>query len=435
MKAFMAKDGMMKLTSPYKISQSRTAKRRLTGYECDGENPISLLLIGIRDLKQINERLGRKVGDTLIKEVGFLIADIMSEFGDGNCMISRMAGREYLVTLNKSMPSAQLGDVAKKILTGLEADFVIADERLKISARIGIASAENSEQGLELLHRAQSALSDAYARKGKKFAFSEFKTSIKAEHSALVDSALRDAIMQRQITIVFQPQFDVATGRLVGVEALARLQHAQLGEVGASQLFASADRCDLREELSAVIQEAAITIAASWPAALDDLRLAINLGAEELGEGYSSRLMAVLSRIGFAPGRLTLELTEESLVRDIALAAEELERLRVQGIRIAVDDFGTGYSSLAYLKDLPLDYLKIDKSMTPDISGTGKDRIVLRAIIAMGKALDLKIIAEGVELEEELAMLKAEECDFYQGFLRSKPLSPEKFERFAMRSN
>ena len=142
-----------------------------------------------------------------------------------------------------------------------------------------------------------------------------------------------------------------------------------------------------------------------------------------------------MARTGFDANRLTLELTEESLVRDIELASAELEQLRAKNIQIAVDDFGTGYSSLTYLKTLPLDYLKIDKSMTPDISGTGKDRIVLRAIIAMAKALELKIIAEGVEREEELEMLKAEGCDYFQGYLRSPPLSPDDFERFALRSN
>ena len=137
----------------------------------------------------------------------------------------------------------------------------------------------------------------------------------------------------------------------------------------------------------------------------------------------------------FVAERLTLELTEESLVRDVDKAAEQLALLREKGISVALDDFGTGYSSLAYLKMLPLDYLKLDKGMTPDIMGEEKDRIVLRAIIAMGQALGLKIIAEGVETLEELEMLSAEGCDFYQGFLASPPLTPSEFEKFALRSN
>ncbi len=203
--------------------------------------------------------------------------------------------------------------------------------------------------------------------------------------------------------------------------------------MGAGHLFASADRCDLREELSELIQDRSIALAAKWPAQLSSLRLSVNLGADEMGEGHSARLKAMLALHGFDPARLTLELTEESLVKDIELASAELQSLREHGIRIAVDDFGTGYSSLSYLKTLPLDYLKLDKGMTPDINGTGKDRIILRAIIAMAKALELQIIAEGVERADELETLRAEGCDFFQGFLLSPPLTPEEFERFAMK--
>jgi diguanylate cyclase len=149
-------------------------------------------------------------------------------------------------------------------------------------------------------------------------------------------------------------------------------------------------------------------------------------------DGFAGHLLELLAQSGFAPERLTLELTEETLIRDLDLASGQLEQLRAKGVRIAVDDFGTGYSSLAYLKALPLDYLKLDKAMTPDIVGTGKDRVVLRAIIAMGKGLGLAIIAEGVERAEELAMLKAEGCDYFQGFLRAPPLAPGEFERFAL---
>ena len=191
----------------------------------------------------------------------------------------------------------------------------------------------------------------------------------------------------------------------------------------------------MRDELSQLIQRKAVSIAANWNGALADLRLAVNLGAEELREGYSERMIALLQATGFDAGRLTLELTEESLIRDIEQAAAQLEKLRAVGIRIAVDDFGTGYSSLSYLKDLPLDYLKIDKGMTPDIVGKGKDLIVLRAIIAMSKALELKIIAEGVESETELELLQAEGCDYFQGFLRAPPLSAEAFEKYALLAN
>jgi diguanylate cyclase len=278
-------------------------------------------------------------------------------------------------------------------------------------------------------------LASAYGRKGKRFIVADATAPLDADNTELLDIATRAALAERQISIMLQPQFEVATGRLVGAEALARLNHPDLGEVGAGDLFAAADRCDLREELSHLIQESAITLAARWPAALNNLRLAVNLGAEELTDNYGLRLLDLLGETGFSPERLTLELTEESLIRDLDLATGQLELLRERGVRIAVDDFGTGYSSLAYLKALPLDYLKLDKGMTPDIVGAGKDRIILRAVIAMAKALDISIIAEGVERPEELEMLKAEGCDYFQGFLRAPPLAPDEFENFALRSN
>ena len=421
--------------SALRISRARNAREWLAEYTGAQHVPLTLLLVGIKDLKQINERLGRDCGDSVIRKAGAKIIDFAGDHVPGVELVARMPGREFLLIIGGEAGTKQLEMLARKLLDILSVDFSEGDEPLHISARIGIACSESSENGTELLHRAGAALSRAYTRKGKRMAFAEYRGTTDSQVSAAIDSGLRAAIAERQIAIVLQPQFDVATGALIGAEALARLQHVELGEIGAAQLFAAADRCDLREELSQVIQQEAIAIAAKWPAALGDLRLAVNLGAEELGEGYSARLTELLARTGFHAERLTLELTEESLVRDIELASAELEQLRAKNIRIAVDDFGTGYSSLAYLKTLPLDYLKIDKSMTPDISGTGKDRIILRAIIAMAKALELKIIAEGVEREEELAMLKAEGCDYFQGFLRSPPLSPDDFERFAFRSS
>ena len=421
--------------SALRISRARNAREWLADYGGAQQAPLALLLVGIKDLKQINERLGRDQGDAVIRKAGAKIVDFAGEQVPGVEFVARMPGREFLLIIAGEVNVKQLESLSRQLLDVLAVDLGEGGEPLHIGARIGIACSEMRENGTELLHRAGTALSRAYSRKGKRMAFAEYQGTTDSQVSAAIDSGMRAAIAERQIAIVLQPQFEVATGQLIGAEALARLQHDELGEVGAAQLFAAADRCDLREELSQVIQQEAIAIAAKWPAALDNLRLAVNLGAEELGEGYCARLTDLLSRTGFDAERLTLELTEESLVRDIDMASAELEQLRARNIRIAVDDFGTGYSSLAYLKTLPLDYLKIDKSMTPDISGTGKDRIILRAIIAMAKALELKIIAEGVEREEELAMLKAEGCEYFQGYLRSPPLSPDDFEQFALRSN
>ncbi len=424
----------MSVSKP-RLARSRDARDWLSAYDERKAGPVTLFLVGIRDLKQINDRHGRDVGDAAIRQAGNCIARFAMAQGASAQIAARLPGREFLLVLSGSHEPPQIEAFAQNLLDALSGNLGVDQEAIAFSARIGIARSENGDTGYELHYRAGQALARAYARKGKRFLLEDSRSEGGFRLQAALDAEIRGAVSNDQITIMLQPQFDVVNGHLVGAEALARWNHPKLGEIGAGQLFATADRVDLREELSHLIQRKAIRIASEWIPALGDLRLAVNLGADELGEGYSERLLAILAETGFDATRLTLELTEESLVRDIDLAGAQLQRLRLEGVRIAVDDFGTGYSSLAYLKALPLDYLKLDKGMTPDIGGTGKDRIVLRAIIAMGKALGLKVIAEGVESEIELEMLRAEGCDYFQGFLRSPPLSAEDFERFALLAN
>ncbi|MFC4292004.1 putative bifunctional diguanylate cyclase/phosphodiesterase [Sphingorhabdus arenilitoris] len=411
----------------------RAAIERLAQFTAGHPQELLAFIIGIRDLKQINDRFGRSGGDGVIRKVGARLRKFASAYIEDTLFTARLPGREFLIVAAGGADRMEIH--AEALIDILSSDFGKPGAPVHISTRIGIAVSGVDESGEALLQRAQSALAKAYSRKGRRYVIAEYHHQDNSKLAAALDADLRSAIEKRQITIMLQPQFAVANGALVGAEALARWHHPKWGEISADTLFSAADRCDLREELSHVIQQEAIAIAANWPAALDALRLSVNLGAEELTEGYAARLMGLLDRTGFAPQRLTVELTEESLVRDADRAGAELERLRGQGIKIALDDFGTGYSSLAYLKDLPLDYLKIDKGMTPDIAGISKDRIILRAIIAMGKALGLMIIAEGVEKAEELEMLQAELCDYFQGYLRSAPLSADDFERFALRSD
>lgn len=399
------------------------------------DGPVTLLLLGIKDLKQINDRLGRATGDAVIRRVGQQIRIFAEQQLSPIQLMARMPGREFLLVVGGNGGGKQLELAAQKLLEMVSVDLGDDGEPLHINARIGIALSQAGENRQDIAVRAADALAKAYGRKGKRYLVADTNIERNADATHLLDDATRAALADRQISIMLQPQFEVSSGRLVGAEALARLHHPELGTVSGGDLFAAADRCDLREELSHMIQEKAITLAANWPVALNELRLAVNLGAEELTDSYGPHLLKLLDATGLSACRLTLELTEESLVRDLDLAAVQLDLLRAHGVRIAVDDFGTGYSSLAYLKALPLDYLKIDKDMTPDIVGVGKDRIILRAIIAMAKALGIAIIAEGVEKAEELALLKAEGCDYFQGYLRAPPLAPDEFEKFALQAD
>ena len=409
----------------------RRARQAREWLSAESEGPATLLLLGIKDLKQINEQHGRAAGDMAIRRVGERLRDFAAQQLSPISLMARMPGREFMLVVKGNDAGRHTELAAQKLLEMVSADLGDSTAPLHVSARVAIALSKPNESRQQLAARASQALAQAYERKGERFVIADNVNVPEIGERSQLDSSLRSALVHRQIAIMLQPQFAVATGELVGAEALARLNHPVLGEISAADLFASADRCDLREELSYHIQQEAIAIAAKWPTSFAHLRLAVNLGAEELTDDYGARLLHLLETAEFPPDRLTLELTEESLVRDLALAAGQLELLRDKGVRIAVDDFGTGYSSLAYLKALPLDYLKIDKDMTPDIAGDGKDRIILRAIIAMAKALGLLIIAEGVQKPDELAMLQDEGCDFFQGFLRAPPMTPQKFEAMA----
>ena len=234
---------------------------------------------------------------------------------------------------------------------------------------------------------------------------------------------LHQAVERREIDVLFQPQVEIATGRIVGVEALARWAHGRRGPLGADALFAAAERAGLGVALSDHIQQLALERAAAWPRALGGLRLSINLTAADISRaGFAAVFLDRVDASGFPRGRLTVEVTETGLIQELDRAAALLAELRGAGCRVAIDDFGTGYSSLAYLKALPLDYLKLDKALTVDIAGNPRDRVVVRGVIDIARALGIAVIAEGVETPAQLALLTAEGCGWYQGFLRAGPL-------------
>lgn len=240
---------------------------------------------------------------------------------------------------------------------------------------------------------------------------------------------LKKAIDKGEIEILFQPQVDIATGRIEGAEALARWRQPNLVEIGAETLFDAAAQAELSSELSEYVQCRAVEAAAQWPETLSHLRLSINITAmDTVSPTFAARFLAMVDQIGFSPDRVTVEITETELIENLEAAAHMLTQLREKGLRVALDDFGTGYSSLLYLKKLPLDALKIDKRLSEDIGGSGRDRIVIRGIIGMARALGLEVIAEGVETGDQLRLLAQEECTSYQGYLCSPPVNSARLE-------
>lgn len=243
------------------------------------------------------------------------------------------------------------------------------------------------------------------------------------------DKSLARAIAADDIGTAFQPQIEIGTGRVIGVEALARWQGAQSPEL----LFRRAAEAQLSERLSRTVQRKALQAAGRWGGALGELRISINLLAEDLARpGYECWLLGEIARAGLQPERVTAEITEGSLLTDSIAAAGRLAALRAAGVRIAVDDFGTGYSSLAYLTTLPLDALKIDRGLIADLVGGSRDRIVVKALVALARELGLQVIVEGVETPAQLALLAEWGCDLYQGFLGSAPLEEAALRDFVV---
>ena len=252
-------------------------------------------------------------------------------------------------------------------------------------------------------------------------------TPVEAVRKPRRDRQLEQAITRDAISVRFQPQIEPDSGRVVGVEALARWD----GGTGPQELFARAVRHGLQERLSRTVQRRALRQVGQWRGGLAHLRLSINLIAEDLmRDGYVEWLLAEIADAGLKPSRITVEITESSLIADPAMAAARLATLRAAGVQIAIDDFGTGYSNLAYLAALPLDSLKIDRAMIADLVGGSRDRIVVRAMIRLARELSLKVVVEGVESTAQLGLLASWGCDLYQGFLGAGALDEEELARF-----
>ncbi|MGN6819127.1 MAG: putative bifunctional diguanylate cyclase/phosphodiesterase [Sphingomonas sp.] len=376
----------------------------------------SAILVALSRFDLVNSGYGRPAGDALIRAAVRRIAVAARTTLGKHQVVARMKGPEFLVGVEEAADAEAL---AEALVEALARPFAIDGTLVAVGARLGVAAARTGEDVDALVRRANDALDDARASDG---------ATIRVADEPVIAEALsvdlRRAIESGEIAVVFQPQVAIATGKIVGVEALARWEHPRFGAVGADQLFAAADRADLGLALSDHIQRLALKTATGWPATLSALRLSINLTAADIARpGFADILLDRIDAAGFARSRLTVEITESGLIDDLSAASVLLTELRQAGCRVAIDDFGTGYSSLAYLKALPLDYLKIDRKLAQDIAGSPRDRIVVRGVIEMALSLGLSVIAEGVETPEQLDLLAKEGCQYYQGFLCSEPLA------------
>lgn len=395
-----------------------------------GEGPrLHALLLGLRRFDAINLAYGAAAGDAALAEVAARLSHFAAQELEGPWIAARSGGSQFLLAANEACSRQRWQLFASQLADLVTKPIVTAAGEVRLSPRTALLRGVGRESAESLLDRLAQTMANMRRQQAKRLAWADGETTRPGRTSVQLEADLLRAIERDEIEVVFQPQFDLRDDRLAGAEALARWNHRKIGRIGAAALFSIAERADYVAPLSRHIARQALASARPWP---NETRLSLNVTAIELSaDSYFGELMAVIRESAFPAERLTLEVTEQALLIDIQLAARVLGQLSAQGLRIALDDFGAGFCNFRYLKLLPLDYLKLDRSMVEGIARDPRDLAVLRGIVAMARALEIEVVVEGIESEDQRLCVAAEGCAYYQGFLRAKPMSAADFAELA----
>ncbi|HEY8037777.1 MAG TPA: EAL domain-containing protein [Methylobacter sp.] len=393
----------------------------------EGGNQLALLMLDLDRFKAVNDSLGHLAGDELLQQVAVRITSRLRDVD----MVARLGGDEFLVLLENIAHPNAAARVAKEIIADLSKPFqLIQSDDVRIGVSIGISLYPQHGDTLEiLLDHADAALYQAKDQGRGCFAYFSEDLTLAVRERIELESRLRRAIEQQELRVFYQPQIDIASDRIIGAEALVRWQDTSEGLIPPSHFISVAEETGLIAEIDEWVLRKVCNQGQQWLTdGLPPLTLAVNVSLHQFRRNDINALVAtVLGETGFPARLLELEITESGLMVNQDNAMDILNNLRDQGIYLAIDDFGTGYSSLANLKHFPLDALKIDKSFIVDIPHNKDDMEIAATIVAMGHTLGLKVLAEGVETPEQLAFLRKNGCDAYQGFIKSPPVPAEEF--------
>jgi diguanylate cyclase (GGDEF)-like protein/PAS domain S-box-containing protein len=383
---------------------------------------VAVMYLDLDRFKVINDTLGHSVGDRLLRAVA---ARLGAQIREGDTL-ARFGGDEFGLLLPDVRSEEDVEAIAGKLLERLAAPFLVDEHELFVAASIGIAVHPEAGDGAESLIRGADIA--MYHIKGRgKNGHQLFTPRMNDTYSVQlsVERELRNALLGDELEPHYQPQVDVETGEVVGVEALARWNHPQRGMVNPADFIPLAEETGLIIPVDQCIQRKACTAVAGWRAAgHPGLSLSMNLSAAQIqSEDFVESMLAMLEETGVGTCGIKLEITESAIMREMDLIIPRLRRLAAHGVRIGIDDFGTGYSSLSWLQNFPVDTLKIDRSFVSDIRSDQSESSIVNAIIHMARGLGLEIIAEGVENEPQLRYLHTQGCRQVQGFLYSRPLS------------
>ncbi|MBV6286004.1 putative bifunctional diguanylate cyclase/phosphodiesterase [Pseudomonas aegrilactucae] len=390
---------------------------------------VAVLCVGLDDFKSINEQFSYQAGDQLL----LALADRLRAHSGRLGALARLGGDQFALVQADIEQPYEAAELAQSILDDLEAPFALDHQEIRLRATIGITLfPEDGASTEKLLQKAEQTMTLAKSRSRNRYQFYIASVDSEMRRRRELEKDLREALPRNQLYLVYQPQISYRDHRVVGVEALLRWQHPELGMVPPDQFIPLAEQNGNIIVIGEWVLDQACRQLREWhDQGFSDLRMAVNLSTVQLHHSELPRVVNNLLQIYRLPPRsLELEVTETGLMEDISTAAQHLLSLRRSGALIAIDDFGTGYSSLSYLKSLPLDKIKIDKSFVQDLLDDDDDATIVRAIIQLGKSLGMQVIAEGVETAEQEAYIIAQGCHEGQGYHYSKPLPARELTAF-----
>jgi len=388
----------------------------------------ALLFLDLDQFKQINDSLGHDAGDIVLQEVAKRLSSTLRK----EDTLSRLGGDEFTIILKDIKDSDDVALVCQKIIDVIKEPIVIENNALHISSSIGISIyKKDSTDAKELIKFADTAMYKAKEEGRDNFQFYSKEMTARAFERVIVENALRIGIENDEFIVYFQPQYNAYDDRLIGMEALVRWQHPEMGLVPPGKFIPVAEDSGLIIELDRIVMKKAMKQFASWyEAGLNPGVLALNLAMKQLAEkDFLDVLAKTMEELNFKPEWLELEITEGDIMTNPELSIAKLNKIHDAGIELAIDDFGTGYSSLSYLRRLPLDKLKIDQSFVRDVLESDDDAAIVQAIISLGKSLNMRLIAEGVEILQQKEFLMRYGCENIQGYFYSKPIPAQEVEK------
>jgi diguanylate cyclase (GGDEF)-like protein/PAS domain S-box-containing protein len=389
---------------------------------------VAVLFLDLDGFKHINDSLGHPAGDKLLQSIAKRLVDCVR----GSDTVSRQGGDEFVVLLSEVGQAENLTIAVRRMLKAVAEAHSIDHHDLHITCSIGVSVYPDDGLDAEtLIKNADTAMYQAKENGPQSYRFFQPAMNVRAVARQSIEENLRRALERQEFALHYQPKIDLVTGKITGAEALLRWSPWRRGPVSPAEFIPVAEDCGLILPIGQWVLREACRQARAWAnAGLPPATMAVNIsGIQFRNENFVEDIFVILRDTGLDPRSLELELTESVLMKHAESAESVLRTLRARGVQLAVDDFGTGYSSLSYLRKFPIDALKIDQSFVRQITTVPNETIIVKAIISMGRSLKLRVVAEGVETQEQLAFLQAHQCDEAQGYYFSRPVLPEQFAK------